>query len=648
MRTFVSVIVYFVVFFIIEAFFPLLWWVNVILAVGLIAANLVVIRINKKKKLKKPKPELIEEKKEWNSKSILLIVVGSVFATVFWFFQSTWLAVISYVVPLVILCIVLTREDQLFNFNLFIGGMLVFLIAPSFIGKTLSAVSPSSMPQLFDVTVPEVPSFDGLIGASNQMATASSLHDFAIALKNFIDALTAFVTVALPLVLVALVAYSMYSHPDKVPGLLLKVVIVIAVIAFVYFLFPGLRIQLSALSMTGENGLVSTLTNYAYAVLPFSMSVLVIVIGYISRYSNFYVLMADRKKRVESVNFVEKKFNWGFFTLIILILLWAFARFLISTESLGFNDPGVLALYLVIILGASLPILLGSLPVYKGTFFSNVYGVLIGIAALFLSQQAITAFAYNYNVLSFALDLSSSIPNTLFSIGDNFLFVATTESILFHIAIPSVAIVYLYRKTRTKDKRYIDSKVREKMREIKYEIRLKRSVQSVLEEKKKLTKEVLEIAAILPEVEADVEEIKRLKKLSAKKVYLEEKIKGLEEEFATLEDYLGKYSRVSWGRMVLSEWKNAPYFIIVVLLVPNLLFAFYHWFRSGGFNEFGQLNPPPDLVLWVAEGPFLVFVISGIILTLISFKYGFYSAILTHGTWNSIIIIISSISVGVV
>jgi hypothetical protein len=650
--------IYLVAFFAIVELIPDYFWIGIPLGLIIVIIWRVVIPLFERRaeeiirEEKIAQAEIEEERREWNNKSIILAIVGIVGIALAVFVQIPWFNTISYMLSLFALSFALTKDGDAFNFTLFLGGMLVYLLIPSVFGQSLSMMSFDQVPPVFnlDANQPtfELPNIGAIFDAGTDMVGSSSVHEFALAFQNFVHTLRTFVLIALPIIIGGLIAWAFYAHPDKVPDLIVKTVIAVGIIAFFSVLFPGKILGFEGLDMWGSGGVVNTFVNQIYSLLPLLLSVVTLVIAWWSRHDSFAKLMVDREDRTKKKwNVRMDRFHWGMFGLLMVIAIWALARYLMSTEAIGFGNAGVLGLFIVITVIASLPILLGKLPVHEGTLGGNVAGILMGMAALFFAQQAITAVAYNADMLAFSLDVNSIWGQTFLSIGDTMLFTATTESLVFHVTIPALALIFLYRRVRTRDQRAVDRELQKGIREREVDIRRQETLIKVLQDAKgQITTEIRDIAPYVPKVQADVKALEKVRGLTKRVAYLRTEINDTTEEIEQIQDYLGRYSEVTWGRMVFSRWIYGAYFLVFGIFLPNIGFAFFHWFRSGGYDAFGTLQPPAPIWLWMTEGPFLVFVVSGMVLVLVGLKYGWMSALLTHGLWNAMIITMSSVAAG--
>jgi hypothetical protein len=661
--TYALILVFFAAFFVIEGWFPDYFLWSIAIGIGIIIAYLLIHYSHKKAaeiehRKEVSKTELHEEKKEWQNKSIVLVIV-SVVCIVLWCVLPAWVNMVCYVIPLFALSFVMTREGEVINFNILLFGLLIMLLIPSIFGSSLSMVKFSGVPPLFDtsasVSIPVIPGISDLIGAGTNLANSGSLHDVAINLASFVNIGKNIVLVVMPIVMVGLIAAAIYFKPEAVPGLIIKSILAVVLLAFFSVLFPGKIYSFTGLNMIGPNGFIHNMTKAIYAALPPLLCLITIAIAYLCHTDKIYVLMSERQERVSAKWEVHlDTFHWGLFGVLIVIVLWGFSRFLMSTDAVGFGNPGWLALYMIITLVASIPVLLGKLPVFEGTTSSNAMGVLMGMAGLFLAAQALSSVsaqdmgAFALNVTSFM----SAVPlwgSTLLSVGDTFAFTAITESLLFQIVIPCLSLLYLYRRIRNVEQRDTDIQLGAKIRERELDIKRAETLILIYSDKKKLNEElvnVIAVAKIFPKEAKLLESVEKRQKLSSKIAYLRKQVLKANEEILQIKDYLGKHASVTWGRMVFSKWSYAPYFLVVTVLLPNILFAIFHYFRSGGYDTLGNMNPPQDFWLWAVQGPFLIFVVSGMILTLIGMRYGWYSAILTHGIWNAMLIMLSAVAIG--
>jgi hypothetical protein len=211
--------------------------------------------------------------------------------------------------------------------------------------------------------------------------------------------------------------------------------------------------------------------------------------------------------------------------------------------------------------------------------------------------------------------------------------------------IPAIALYYLYRRVRSADQRRTDEELQKTIRERQVDIQRNETIIKILQEKRHLTQEIMEVAPYIPEIKKTLKALKDIKEkkgIARKVAYLTEENQEKSEEIDQIKEYLGKHSKISWGRLIFSKWTYAPYFIVVVILLPNICFALYHYFRSGGYDAAGNLLPPQPFWIWAVQGPFFIFIVSGMVITLIGMRYGWGSAILTHGIWNAMLVMLSA------
>jgi len=164
---------------------------------------------------------------------------------------------------------------------------------------------------------------------------------------------------------------------------------------------------------------------------------------------------------------------------------------------------------------------------------------------------------------------------------NQFLFVAPTETLLFHIFLPGLVIFYYLQKTKTK----------EDLDKLRIEI------------------QTLEVSA---EIHKQLNDVKRYAKtmqiLNKKKIKLSrvEKEPGIPQ----------------------SKLKNINFIIYFAFCIFfNCIFSILHFIKSGLTFE-----------LFWSSGLGFLYMSSGIIITMVGYRFGWLSAILTHAIYNALML----------
>jgi hypothetical protein len=227
---------------------------------------------------------------------------------------------------------------------------------------------------------------------------------------------------------------------------------------------------------------------------------------------------------------------------------------------------------------------------------------LIGEFGLFLIVQLFNTYNKTFDVLSL-----ETVKTGIGYIMNQFLFVAPTESLLFHILIPSLVIGLLYVYTERTVLKYDSEEFNQKLHSIEASISTKEEMVDYYRttgQKKKLA-----------------EEKSNLNDLRQKKNELSRK-----ERKARVTD------KSLYGRSIYV----AVIFAFAIIL-PNFIFGLYHWFNSD-----------VDFFVFWTSGLGVLYLVSGCWFTFISLRYGWLACILTHAIHNSLTIIIVLLFMGLI
>lgn len=318
-----------------------------------------------------------------------------------------------------------------------------------------------------------------------------------------------------------------------------------------------------------------------YPVLLSSISVLLGIFYYILRTNP----KADSKS--ETVNFTRPlKLNLTFVVFLLSILIIAFVFYLsYSLESfVNYQNIGFFSIYLTI---TSVLCVLLSLGVGSPTENSKntPLGILFCVTLLFMYQNMFVQ-TRTLNILS-----NEFVELTLVQILNNALFVCPTESLLFHIFPESLVLFYFLRKNRVLSPTELDNRILE----------LKNGIM------------VNETSANIHLANKDTKSYAKTQKIIVKD---KQELNDLERQ---------KTNEVKETYKTLSNQQFVIFLVSVVIF--NVLFSSLHWFKSGLSFE----------VFW-SSGLGFLYLVSGIIITMIGYRFGWFSAIASHAIYNSLVL----------
>lgn len=289
--------------------------------------------------------------------------------------------------------------------------------------------------------------------------------------------------------------------------------------------------------------------------------------------------------------------NYEFLIFLAIILVAYFTYYLVLGDSLfmTYRTLGFFTIYLTIITASCIILAFGFGSVVK-TNWQTLLGILFGNVSLFiifnLFTQATTLDAYGQEYSETELHLNYILVQ--------FIAVGPAESFLFHIFIPALCLSLLLLQIKRYNNKELDQEISQ--------IRLRVS-------RLDLENSYYQLALIKPKqnykqeggnIDDYIERISEINRLNNRIAEIE---RTKEQEIEPNIKYLSN--------------KQRAIFVVVVVL-SNFLFAIMHWFNSG-----------MDFRLFWASGLGLIYFLSGIVITTISFRYGWLAGILTHAINNS-------------
>jgi len=329
----------------------------------------------------------------------------------------------------------------------------------------------------------------------------------------------------------------------------------------------------------------------------------------------FALLFLNKKARTWTIEFFDKSFpeleedeelhlmhfNYRVFMFGIILLFGAWMMFLNfanlyrETGIIEFSQIGYISIYTILISVAFLTLSAPRITLYVRSNWKNtLMGLAIGLATLFIMLQFLTGSsktlsAYDYEYGEYVL----------LQVFNNFIFIAPAESLFFHVLIPSVALGWMYNRSKSNLEKEKIKIAEEKIKTIDYKL-------AALEEFQELVKK----------------EPKKLAYLKARKIYLRKRQRQLQRTVKLDKDFL-------------YQDFNLAMIFFGVILGSNFLFSMSHWVLSG-------IDP---LIFWLS-GLGIIYMVAGIIMTYTAWRFGWLSCILTHAVYNSATIIMLTILAG--
>nr|BDI55107.1 MAG: hypothetical protein [uncultured archaeon] len=300
----------------------------------------------------------------------------------------------------------------------------------------------------------------------------------------------------------------------------------------------------------------------------------------------------------------------------VLILGFAFAIFLSDANAYSqftnedltgtilydmFKTVGFFSIYVIISIFSILVLNYGRGVHYKDATFKNTCkGIVYGLTGLFFFFHFFTS-AKTMDTMSY-----SNIPSDIAYVTNQFIFVAPTESLFFHVLIPALvsgAILY-YTGRKLKKTSVLD--IETELNKINAQISMQKNRIDFYRSsnKKQLSYETNLLNHLLKK--------KRSLELKTIKVSVQEK---------TL-----------FGRLT-----NVVLLVIGGIIVPNIFFSLFHMFASN-----------MDIYNYVLSGLFFIFLVAGCWFSYISLRYGWLSCILSHALWNTLNVILILVFAGVI
>jgi hypothetical protein len=290
-------------------------------------------------------------------------------------------------------------------------------------------------------------------------------------------------------------------------------------------------------------------------------------------------LVKAADEAIEEKKFVFRRdINVGMILIIAVIITIGLGMY-ISFGEPGY-DPAIYGLYFAIDV-LCLVFLSQNLVPYRQTNTLNfIYGCVFGFLGIYVFFQLFQPEP---------LDVLLSMEGT--NVSNNFLIqwilVAPTESLLFHIFLPGLFLLYLLLKYRRNISVIEDANIYKRdLRELRGTLYIKAIREDDDKKKNKILKEIEEI---------DV--------------------------------YMNQRNEIDLNKFIYTDVRYVMFFI-ASLLLPNIIFALYHNFHSGR-----------DFLQFWSSGAGLVYLGAGLWLSAIAWYFDWRSAIVAHALSNTFMLL---------
>jgi hypothetical protein len=307
--------------------------------------------------------------------------------------------------------------------------------------------------------------------------------------------------------------------------------------------------------------------------------------------------------------------NYEFLIYLTFILVCYFSLYLWLGEDgfLTYRSLGYFTIYLTIISVSCLALAFGLGSISKVNW-NSILGIIYGIFALYLVFNLFTQ-EKTLELLSFEAQPSQI---TYYNIIAQTIAVAPAESFLFHVFIPSLTLYILFLSVRRFNNQTLDQEIAQNRQKM---------------EKLQLENQYYQIQLLKPKLETETTKLIK-KDLGDTSDYLfrMEEIQRLTNKINTLQ--LDKQKQIQFNSNLLTTSQKITFFSVCI--VSNIIFSTMHWFNSG-----------LDIRLFWLSGLGLIYFLSGLILTFISFRYGWVAGIIAHAINNSTGLILILLSGGI-
>lgn len=338
------------------------------------------------------------------------------------------------------------------------------------------------------------------------------------------------------------------------------------------------------------------------AAIPLALVVICAIIWFMEKRGRKPYLFINKwfGEKEDSLKIKLIKFNAPALVFGAAVLVYAFAMFLTFTDS-GMD----VGLYTVITAFCIILIIIGILPAKTGNVRDTLEGTLLGVGGIF----------FFYNMLSTGLSvIEFQDTSILVKILNQVFFTAPTESLIFHVTIPGISLLfafYMYTHFKKRNKRYLSE-----------------NQILTLQLKQARLRELYNQALTYDSTEIEYKgQQYTVSGLSTEIFNIDNDIK-----LAELEQQ--KDITISLNTLIFSKVQYTIFIATFCVIIPNIIFSTFHSFRS-------QYN---ILDFW-ANGLGFIYLGSGAWLTFITIRYGWLPCILSHALINIISILLLGVYV---
>lgn len=546
-----------------------------------------------------------------------------------------------FIIPLICICIVLSPEDDYFNINLFFVFLFIFFLIPSSMitFDTSSNYSPIMVVSIgtividilvivFFVIVPIIMIIAivyafvvGNVSNAVQAIVRLLLVMFSVILGAMIFEifdLPSFGISGFVLDLYAQIFTFILTLPQNIYGLVESTIETLSLGQVDMPDLPGVSLEGEDITNINFNTLWTRFNSMDYQTAIYAVHDSLPIM--VTMLCGVFLLLFARKEWedqiLESIGRMgtdreapERQYfpnlNYKMIVYMTILIISAFGIFLTyaniyqneeSTLYQTFATGGYFSIYLFMSIIPLIMMNFTGLTYYKDSNLVNtVKGVVFGLFGLFLIVQLM-----NSGRTMSAMSMENHRDDFLYIL-NTFIFVAPSESIMFHIFIPALVMGIIVSYSRARVKEIYELTTRERLIMIEGEIKMK--------------KEIIEIYESLKQKKYIAEERKELNSLLQEKNRLEGEI--IERVRITEDSIFGRPASVA-------------ILIIFGIIIPNFVFASFHWFLSG----------IDDYVLFWTSGLGIIYFVGGCWFTFIGLRYGWLACILTHAFHNTMTILL--------
>lgn len=364
----------------------------------------------------------------------------------------------------------------------------------------------------------------------------------------------------------------------------------------------GSYMPLSAGGATGvEAGTLPWLFFNINVAIPIVLAIVpVIIYQQYKRGRNPYTVLDQVFEDPLDTEITGVRFNLPAMVFAAVVLVYAFAVFL------NFGEPGLdIGLYTVISMFAFVLLAVGALPVRTGSGPAFIEGLVVGTGGIL--------FFFNLASTGLTVLPSEELPAVI-TIANQILFVAPTESLLFHVVLPGLALLgmyLIYERNRKRHARELSARRIATLEERQAKLRL-------------LYQSSLESSTRRIEYQGQ--------RMTSQE--LTTQIFNLENMIVLARREASRRSTTTVNTILAHRIGYVAYFVVVAMVVPNVLFSTYHAFRSAY-----------DVVSFWVSGLAFIYFGAGCWLTFICVRYGWLACVMSHALVNVISLLMMGVFV---